>query len=87
MERKDPAMPEQRTTAGTEDRRPTKAEEVWIAIGPFSPVGKRAVVRAAFFLIVLGTLTVIGVFLIHGDGQERNRLLEEQNQILRVRRP
>lgn len=82
MDRKDPAMTNAKTTTGTEDGHPTK--DVYYVVGPFTAVEKKALVRAVFFLIVLGTLTVIGVFLIHGDEQERNRRLDEQNQILRA---
>ena len=78
MDRKDPAMPEQTTTAGTDDRRPGKVEEVWLAIGPFTPIGRRAVVRAAFFLIVLGTAAVLVLWAIHRD-------LVEHNQIMRAK--
>lgn len=57
-------------TTGTEDRRPRRAEEVWIAIGPFSRIGKRAVLLAILVLFALG----VGIWWeLHGIRKERER--------------
>lgn len=59
-------MPETTTKAGADDRRPRNAEEVWLAIGPFTQVGTLAV------LGLLGLLVVgLGLVVFELDGMRR----------------
>ena len=64
-------MPETTTKTGSEDRRPKRAEEVWIAIGPFSRAGK-AVVYGSLGLLAL---LLFGIWYeIHGIRSEQTRM-------------
>lgn len=74
MDRKGPAMPDNVTTTGTDDRRPVNPEEVYLALGPFTIVERKAAVRCAFLALVMLGLMVWGVWAQVWEMQERNQI-------------
>lgn len=60
MPKEDPEMDKDTTTGGTTDsadQRPAKVEEIWLALGPFSRLGKGIL----WTLVALGGLTMLTV--------------------------
>lgn len=80
-------MTEATTKAGAEDRRPKRAEEVWIAIGPFTPAGKRLVVGALATALILLGAGIVALWGIRGEVAALAAAANEFVQVYKLRRP